>query len=213
MTTPRRSGLALVALVALLLPAAPAAAVDRDVVKDVRGEYEGRALRLRLDLHAATHSLEPNVLSLEGMGHGQERSLVIFNRLETVYLERVMSEGATRLTLTIYRSGDNALRLRSSAVPPSITGIPSGAQSISTYATSDSTSVALELKAGKKDPDGQRREIQTLLERLFYLGAEPTREELTSFVATHREWPVSRLAALTGLSPETVREILAALGP
>jgi hypothetical protein len=213
MKTTRRRGALLATMVTLALAVLPVAAVDRDVVKDVRGEYEGRALRLRLDLNSAIHSLEPNVLSLDGMGHGRERSQVIFNRLESVYLQRVMSEGATRLTLTIFRTGDNALRLRSSAVPPSITGIPSGSQSTATYAASDSTAVALELQAGKKDPVGQRREIQTLLERLFYLGAEPTREELTSFVATHREWPVSRLAALTGLTPETVREVLAALGP
>jgi len=124
-----------------------------------------------------------------------------------------MSEGGSRLTLTIFRSGETARRLKSQAVPSPITGIPTGSQSIATYASSDSTAVALELAAGKKDPDAQRREIETLLGRLFYVDAKPTRDDLTRFVAGHRDWPVSHLAKLTGLDPDAVKEIIAALGP
>ena len=190
-----------------------AAAVSRDLARALRDEYEGRALQLRLDLDSAAHALEPNVLGLGGIAHGRENGQVIFYRLETVYVDRVTSEGGSRLTLTLFRSGEAARRLRSQAIPPAITGIPSASGSIATYAASDSTTVALELEAGRKDPEGQRREIETLLGRLFYLESKPTRDDLTRFVAEHRDWPVTRLATLTGLPPDTVREILAALGP
>ena len=200
-------------IAAAVLTAPRAEAVARDVVRDFRDTCEGHTFQLRYDLDSAMHSIEPNVLSLGGMGHGRENGQVIFYALETVYVDRVMSEGGSRLTLTIFRSGETARRLKSQAVPPPITGIPTGSQSIATYSSSDSTSVALELHAGKKDPEAQRREIETLLGRLFYVDAKPTRDEMSRFVAAHRDWPVSRLARLTGLDSATVKEILAALGP
>jgi hypothetical protein len=205
-----------VALVLVLEAAAAATganAVPRDVVRVFRDAYEGRTLQLRYDLNSAAHALEPNILSLGGMGHGRENGQAIFYALETVYVDRVMSEGGSRMTLTIFRSLDTARRLKSQAVPSPITGIPTGSQSIATYASSDSTAVALELLAGKKDPDGQRREIETLLGRLFYVDSKPTQDDLTRFVAAHRDWPVTRLAKLTGLDAGTVKDIIAALGP
>jgi hypothetical protein len=208
---PRRA--ASVLAFGIVAAATPAPAVDRDVVRTFRDAYEGQSLQLRLDLDTAMHSLEPNVLSLGGFAHGRENGQVLFFALETVYVDRVMSEGGSRMTLTIFRTADTARRLRSQAVPPPVTGIPSGSQSIATYASSDSTSVALELQAGKKDPDGQRHEIETLLGRLFYIDAKPTRDDLIRFVAGHRDWPVSRLAKYTGLGADAVKEILAALGP
>jgi hypothetical protein len=51
------------------------------------------------------------------------------------------------------------------------------------------------------------------MRRLFYIGAEPTRDDLTSFVAEHRDWPVARLASITGLSPDTVHGLVEALKP
>ena len=212
-----RAGRVVAALVLATLPAAAAPpwarAVARDVVRELRDAYEGQTLQLRFDLDSAAHALEPNTFSLGGMGHGRENGQVIFYALEPVYVDRLMSEGGSRLTLTIFRSAETARRLKSQAVPPPITGIPTGSQSIGTYATSDSTAVALELRAGKKDPEGQRREIDTLLRRLFYIDAKPTQDDLTRFVAAHRDWPVSRLTRLTGLDSGTVKDILAALGP
>ena len=215
MSAPRTPVIAAVALgiAAAFAPAQRTDAVARDVVKDFRDICEGHTFQLRYDLDSAMHSLEPNVLSLGGMGHGRENGQVIFYALETVYVDRLMSEGGSRLTLTIFRSGETARRLRSQAVPPPVTGIPTGSQSIATYSSSDSTSVALELHAGKKDPEAQRREIETLLGRLFYVDARPSQDDLTRFVAGHRDWPVSRLAKLTGLDSGTIKEIIAALGP
>jgi hypothetical protein len=204
---------AVLVVAAAMTPAQRTDAVARDVVKDFRDVYEGRALQLRYDLDSAMHSLEPNVLSLGGMGHGRENGQVIFYALETVYVDRLMSEGGSRLTLTIFRSSETAKRLKSQAVPPPVTGIPTGSQSIATYSSSDSTAVALELQAPKKDPEAQRREIETLLGRLFYVDARPTQDDLTRFVAAHRDWPVSRLAKLTGLDSGTIKDIIAALGP
>ena len=211
--TPAVVAAVVLGIAAALAPARRTAAVARDVVKDFRDAYEGHTLQLRYDLDSAMHSLEPNVLSLGGMGHGRENGQVIFYALETVYVDRLMSEGGSRLTLTIFRSGETARRLKSQAVPPPVTGIPTGSQSIATYSSSDSTSVALELQAAKKDPEAQRREIETLLGRLFYVDARPTQDDRTRFVAAHRDWPVSRLAKLTGLDPGTIKEIIAALGP
>lgn len=210
----RRVVVALV-LATLSAAAAPprARAVARDVVREFRDAYEAQTLQLRYDLDSAAHALEPNTFGLGGMGHGRENGQVIFYALETVYVDRVMSEGGSRLTLTIFRSAETARRLKSQAVPSPITGIPTGSQSIATYASSDSTAVALELKAGKKDLEGQRREIDTLLRRLFYIDAKPSQDDVTRFVAAHRDWPVTRLAKLTGLDSATVKEILAALGP
>src|SRR5262245_36984608 len=74
----------------------PAFAVSRDVAKDVRSVYEGRSLRLRLDLRSAAHAVEPNVLTASGIGYGRERSTVLFHRFETVFLERITSEGGAR---------------------------------------------------------------------------------------------------------------------
>ena len=215
MSPPRTSVVAALVLgiAAAIAPARRTDAVARDVVKDFRDTYEGHTLQLRYDLDPAMHSLEPNVLSLGGMGHGRENGQVIFYALETVYVDRLMSEGGSRLTLTIFRSGETARRLKSQAVPPPVTGIPTGSQSIATYSSSDSTSVALELQAGKKDPEAQRREIETLLGRLFYVDARPTQDDVTRFVAAHRDWPVSRLAKLTGLDQGTIKQIIAALGP
>jgi hypothetical protein len=204
---------AVIGMVAAALPAPPAGAVTREVVHEFREAYEGRALQLRYDLDSAMHALEPNVFGLGGMGHGRENGQVLFYALETVYIDRVMSEGGSRLTLTIFRSSETAQRLKSQAVPPPITGIPTGSQSIATYASSDSTAVALELQAGKKDPEAQRREIETLFGRLFYVDSKPTQDDLTRFVAAHRDWPVSRLTKITGLDSATVKDIIAALGP
>jgi hypothetical protein len=212
-----RAGRVVAALMFATLAAAAAPpwarAVSRDVVRELRDAYEGQTLQLRFDLDSAAHALEPNTFSLGGMGHGRENGQVIFYALEPVYVDRLMSEGGSRLTLTIFRSAETARRLKSQAVPPPITGIPTGSQSIGTYATSDSTAVALELRAGKKDPEGQRREIDTLLRRLFYIDAKPTQDDLTRFVAAHRDWSVTRLTRLTGLDSGTVKDILAALGP
>jgi len=190
-----------------------ARAVSRDVCRDIRDTYEGRSLRLRIDLRSASQAIEPNVMTMEGIGYGREESPVLFSRLDKVFLERVTSEGGSRLALTVYRSEEEMKRLRASAIPPPIMGIPGATQTLSNFAMTGSTTVMLELGAGKKDPDGQRRDIETLLSRLFYVDTEPTRAELEDFVLGHRLQPVGRLAAITGLTQDAVRSILEAAPP
>jgi len=200
-------------ILAMVLAGGPAGAVGRDVIKDLRGNYEGRSFRLRIDLRPASQAIEPNVLSIEGIGYGREESAVLFGRFEQVFLERITSEGGARVALTVYRNEEEMKRLRASAIPPPIMGMPGATQTLANFAMTGSTTVMLELEAGKKDPDGQRREIESLLARLFYVDTEPTREELEEFVIAHRLQPIGRLAAVTGLPQDAVRRILEAAPP
>ena len=200
------------ALPALATAAAPLAfAVAREVVNETRSAWEGRTLRLKLDLRSAASAIEPNTLTLEGMGYGRPDSPVLFGRLETVYLERIASEGGDRLSMTIYRSREEMQQLRATAIPPpTIGGTPIGMQPMSGFARAGSTMVIFELLAKKKDTARQREEIDALMRRLFYLDDAPSREELEEFVRQHPGWPVPRLATVTGLSPDEIRAILEA---
>jgi hypothetical protein len=83
----------------------------------------------------------------------------------------------------------------------------------SAFARAGSTSVILELQSGKKDPAAQRAEIDTLMRRLFYIDAEPTRLELEQYILDHRTTSVGRLAATTGLTTDAVRRVLEAAPP
>jgi hypothetical protein len=208
-----RSRAAALCLLACLLSPGPARAVGRDVTRDLRDEYEGRSMRLRVDLRPASQAIEPNVMTLEGIGYGREGSPVMFGRLESVFLERITSEGGSRLAITVYRSEEEMKRLRASAIPPPIMGMPGATQTLANFAMTGSTTIILELQAGKKEPDAQRREIVSLLGRLFYVDTQPTREELEGFVLEHRLMPVGRLAAVTGLTQDAVRRILEAAPP
>ena len=134
-----------VLLAIVLLRPLAADAVDRGVARDVRDAYEGRSLRLRVDLRSAAQAVEPNSISLEGVGYGREGSPVLFGRLETVFVERVTSEGGNRLGLTVYRSEEEMKRLRSSAIPPAILGIPTATSTMASFARTGSTTVMLNL--------------------------------------------------------------------
>src|SRR5262249_8969725 len=156
----------------LLLPAiaVPALqAVQRDAYKDVRERYEGLSLRLRVDLHAAGRAVDPNVVTLDGVGYPSERSPVLFYGLETVFVQRIVNEAGTRLGLTVYRNQDEANRLRASAIPAPSIANPNFNGTIAAYAMQGSTSVVLDLKADKKDRLAQLTEIETLLDRVFYM--------------------------------------------
>jgi hypothetical protein len=191
-----------------LLPGPSVRAVQRDTRKDIQSRYEGLSFRLRVDLRAARGATDPNVVSMDGVGYPSERSPILFNALETVYLERITSEGGTRLGLTVYRSREEADRLRASAIPSQSMFNPNYGRTIATYAQQGSTSVILELKAGKKDAAGQLAEIETLLDRVFYLKSEPTRGELEMFVRRHTGWSISRLRAATGLPEDEIRVLM-----
>ena len=191
-----------------LLPVQRLEAIKRDTCREIRGRYEGLALRLRIDLKAATGAAEPNIISLEGVGSPSERSPVLFGSLETVFLQRIISEGGARLGLTVYRSEEEANRLRASAIPGPSLANPAYGRTLATFARQGSTTVMLELKAGRKDPQGQLDEIETLLDRVFYLKSEPAPEDMENFVRRHTGMPISRLRDLTGLPEEQIRTLL-----
>jgi hypothetical protein len=148
-------------------------------------------------------------MTMEGMGYAKKETPVLFGRLESVYLERLASEGGTRVSLTIYRSEDEIRQLRATAVPPpAITGIPTGMSPSPGFARSGSTSVILELSAPKSDPTAQQKQIEEMLGRVFYLDGDPPREDLEQFVRAHRGWPLPRLAAVTGLPEDDIRSLI-----
>jgi hypothetical protein len=196
-----------VALILCLLATPDVRAIDRDAFKEIRGRFEGLTFRLRVDLKSAVRAIEPNVVSLDGVGYPSERATTLFYGLETVYLERITNEGGARLVLTVYRSAEEARRLRASAVPPPTMANPNFGGTIAAYAQQGSTSVVFEVKAAKKDRQGQLREIETLLDRVFYVSSEPTRQDLEDFVRRHRGMPVTQLRALTGLPEVEIRTI------
>ena len=67
--------------------------------------------------------------------------------------------------------------------------------------------------SGKKDPQGQLDEIETLLDRVFYLKSEPSPEDMENFVRRHTGMPISRLRDLTGLPEERIRTLLKDAAP
>jgi len=198
----------LAALAVCLLAAQGAWAIERDTYKEIRSRYEGLSFRLRIDLKSAGRATDPNVVSLDGIGSASERSPVLFGSLETVFVQRITSEGGTRLSLTVYRSQEEANRLRASAIPGPALSNPNYNRTIATFAQQGSTSVLLELKAGKKDPRGQMEEIEALLDKVFYMRSEATRDDLEAFVRRHTGWPISRLRAVTGLPEDDIRALL-----
>jgi len=196
-----------------LWPGRGARGVSRDVCKEMRGHYEGLTLRLRVDLRAAGRAGDPNVVSLDGVGYPSERAPVLFTCLESVYLQRMTSEGGSALGLTVYRNREEAERLRGSAVPPPMGANPNFGRTLATFAQQGSTIVVLELKAGKKDPAGQRREIETLLDRVFYLNSDPTRDDLERCVRLHPTLSIPSLRALTGLPDDAIRTLVKEAAP
>jgi len=192
---------------ALALCPVPVRAIERDLFKEIRGTYEGRTLRLRIDLKIANSARDPNIISLDGV-RASERSAVLFGRLERVFVKRITNEGGSRLSLTVYRDQRTADNLRGNMVPQPSAINPMAGSIMAGYARLDSTSVLLELKAGKKEPAAQRDELEALLDRVFYLRSEPAREELEAYVREHRGWPISRLREITGLETHDINLIL-----
>ncbi|HEU4401182.1 MAG TPA: hypothetical protein VFT43_03685 [Candidatus Polarisedimenticolia bacterium] len=193
----------------MLLVGSPARALTREALKDLRGRYEGMSLRLRVDLKPDVGAKAPNVVSLDGVGYAREGAPALFGRLEIVYLERITGEGGTRVGLTLYRSQEEARRLRASAIPPPAMGAnPNYGRTIAAFARQGSTTVLLELKASRKEPERQAEEVETLLDRLFYLKSEPTQDDLEEFVRQHRGLSIQELHAITGLDSETIRALL-----
>ncbi len=201
-----RPVLAACALLAALIGSLEA--VQRRIVREVRDRYEGSSMRLRVDLRAATRADDPNVIGRGEPALTRKAAAVLFNEFETVYVGRIAREGRSRLNLTVYRSREEAERLRASAVPPPPGAPPSYGGTLGVFAQQSSTSVILELEAEKSEPDRQREEIEALLRRVFYVDAKPTFEDLESYVRRHPGLPVPVLRARTGLDPERIRALV-----
>jgi hypothetical protein len=182
-------------------------AIEKGTYRTLRDRLEGRTLRLRVDLRAADTPLAANTISLEGMRHGRETSPVLFMQMQTVYVQRVINLGKTRLGLTVYRSEGESKYLRG-AVPPPYAANPNATGTVAAYARQGSTGINLELKAARSDPAAQLKEAETLLDRLFYMSGEPSREELEFFVRRHPYLPLSQLEKLTGLDEATVKGLV-----
>jgi hypothetical protein len=210
---PHRPALVLALLAVAALSARGTSAVEKDVYREIRGRYEGLVLPLRIDLRSAVTATPPNTVSLAGIGYARETAPVIFGRLEKVYVQRVINDGKTHLELTIYRSRDEADRLRASDIPQPMLNNPLAGRSLAGFARQDSTSVLLEVNAGRKEPARQMQEIETLLKKVFYIGSEPSVEELEEFVRAHHGMAPSRLHALTGLSVERIHALLEESNP
>ena len=191
-----------------LLPFDPALAIKRSLFKEIRARYEGMTLRLRADLRPATVTTTPNVISDAGIGYVRERSPVLFRRLQKVYIGRLTNNGKQRLELTIYRSAGEADRYRALAIPPPALANPHASSTLAAFAQLDSTSVLIELQAGKKEPARQREEIDALISRLFYVEDEPTYEELVAVILQNRGATMRTLRALTGLEQKAIMRIL-----
>ena len=208
-----RPGLAMTLLAAMLLAASPAGSIERDLFKDLRAEYEGMTFQLRVDLRRADAATAPNVMSAAGVGYARERSPVLFQRLQRVYIDRVTNDGKRSIGLTIYRNAGQADQYRALAIPPPALANPNAGGTLAAFAQTDSTEVLLELQAPKSEIGAQRQEIETLLRRLFYIASEPTREELEEVVLMHRGESMGQLQALTGLEVRQIREILERASP
>jgi hypothetical protein len=196
-----------IGLVIFLLASSPAAAISREAYREIRGRHQGETLRLRVDLKIANLAADPNIVSLEGV-RSRERSPVLFGRLESVYVRTITDEGGTRLSLTVYRNREDADRLRGSSIPQPSFINPGAAGTLSNFARQDSTSILLELKASRKDSAAQTEEIETLLDRVFYLTSNPSQEELEAFVREHRGLPIARLREITGLDSSEISRIV-----
>jgi hypothetical protein len=197
----------------LALSAGAPGAVERDIYREIRGRYEGLVLPLRIDLRTAVTATPPNTVSLDGVGYARESAPVLFGRLERVFLQRIINDGKTHLELTVYRSREEADSLRAIDIPQPMGGNPLAGRTLAGFARQGSTSVLLQVNAGRKDPERQREEIETLLKKIFYIESEPSVDELEDFVRAHRGMAMNRLRALTGLSPEKIRALLEEGGP
>ena len=193
---------------ALLFGVSSASAVRREVVRDLQDEFGGRSFQLRVDLQRTNYFSAANVLDARGLTHQGRTLATLFLQMETVFLERVVSDGGKSVALTVYRNRDEAQRIRG-AVPGQ--AFPVGGDlgaTMGNFARDLSTTVVLEVAAEKSDPDAQQRQFLELLDRLFYMKTAPTYEEKEAFITAHRTLPLGRLTEITGLSDEVVRGIL-----
>jgi hypothetical protein len=193
----------------MLLLASDAEAVKREVIKEFQEELAGHTFRLRVDLQGTNYLAVPNIVDQQGFHYRGRQFPVLFRQMEMVYLDRISSDGNKAVAMTLYRNKKDAGQIRGAIPAPPLGPAGQSAETtLGSFARDLSTTVILELRAEKKDPDAQRGQIRELLSRLFYYNVEPTHAEREAYILSHRDVPVFKLAATTGLPEEMVREIL-----
>jgi len=201
--------LGLLLLLPLALLASDAWAVKREVVKEFQDEIAGRTFRLRVDLQGTNYLAIPNIVSREGFHYRGRQFPVLFREMEMIYVDRVSSDGNKTVALTLYRNKKDAAQIRGAIPPPPLGPAGQNAETtLGSFARDLSTTVILELRAEKKNPEAQRGEIRELLSRVFFYNMEPTHAEREAYILSHRDVPVFKLAETTGLPEEMVKEIL-----
>ncbi len=198
----------LLLLLALLPIGRPALAVRRETLRQLRDDYAGHTFRLRTDLRGTNYLVISNVVDEKGIRYRGRELPILFRQMETVYLDRISNEREKSVTLTLYRSRDDARQIRGAIPAAPLPVGPDRNTTLGNFARDLSTSVTLEIAAGKDNPDAQREQVTTLLNRLFYLKEEPTYEEKEAFIRSHRDFPAARLAQVTGLDEAVIRGIL-----
>jgi hypothetical protein len=196
-------------LIPLLLLATDAAAVKREVIKEFQDELAGRNFRLRVDLQGTNYLAVPNIANHEGFHYRGRQFPVLFREMEMVYVDRVFNDGNKAVALTLYRNKRDAGQIRGAIPAPPLGPVGQSAETtLGSFARDLSTTVILELRAEKSDPDSQRGQIRELLSRVFYYNVEPTHAEREAYILSHRDVPVFKLSETTGLPEEMVKQIL-----
>jgi hypothetical protein len=183
-------------------------AVKRDIIKDLQTEYAGRIYQLRMDLRGTDYFAAFNVVNDQGVHYRGRQLAVIFYGMETVYLDRISNESQREIRLSIYRNQSDARQIRGSVPTAPLPMGPDHETALGAFARDLSTTVILELRAGKDEPSVQREQITALMERLFYIKESPTFDQKEAFVLSHMDLPVPRLTSITGLGEDQVRGIL-----
>jgi hypothetical protein len=196
-------------LIPLLLLASDATAVKRGVVKEFQDELAGRTFRLRVDLQGTNYLAVPNIVNHEGFHYRGRQFPVLFKEMEIIYVDRVSNDGNKSMAITLYRNKKEAGQIRGAIPAPPLGPVGQSAETtLGSFARDLSTTVILELRADKSDPDSQRGQIRELLSRVFYYNVEPTHAEREAYILHHRDVPVFKLAETTALPEEMVKEIL-----
>lgn len=205
----RRSAACAFLLIALSLSfPATALAVKRSLVKELQSGYAGRTYPLRLDLRGTDYFAALNVVNDQGVHYRGREQVILFYRMETVYLDRVSNEGGQEVRLTLYRNRNDALQIRGSVPAAPMPAGPGRESTLGSFARDLSTAVILELRAGKDDPVAQGAELAALMANLFYLKDLPTYDQKEEFILSHPDLPLARLASITGLAQDLVQGIL-----
>ena len=182
--------------------------VKRTLVNEVQSDYAGRFYQLRADLRGTDSFAAFNVVNEQGIQYRGREMAVLFYRMETVYVDRISSEGKREIRLTLYRNRNDARQIRGSVPAAPLPVGPDRDSAPGSFNRDLSTNVILEFRAGKEDPVAQREEFTALMQSLFYIKEAPTYDQRENFILSHPDLPVPRLSSITGLSEDLVREIL-----